>query len=102
MCDQTDCLWGLAGRVLRSARECTRDEEWRLLLLELANLEGGPRLSVLVEQTGGDALRLHAPVQWQGDEADWLAQQPFAGSLTPGLQLSFTCHSILVRVNGAS
>ena len=59
---------------------------------------GGAHLKVLAEQTGGDAVQLCAPVQWQGDEAGWLADQPFAAALTPGLHLAFACHSILVRL----
>ena len=39
VCDQQDHLWLLGCKVLRSSRECTRDEEWRLLLLQLQDME---------------------------------------------------------------
>lgn len=80
--------------MLQTVRECTRDEEWRLLLIELSSSEH--HLRCLAEQAGGDAMTLHAPVEWQGDEPDWLNSSEAPSNLTEAMQLRFTCSTIQV------
>ena len=86
--------WQLAFSVLQTVRECTRDEEWRLLLVELSSSDHALRF--LAEQTGGDAVSLQAPVDWQGDEPAWLGSPEAPVGLTDTVQLSFKCSTILV------
>ena len=88
----------LQGSVLRSYRECTRDEEWQLLQLELCRRMNGSRdtATILAECSGGDALRLRAPIDVHGAEQTELsACAPDARS---DVNLDFTCHTILVSL----
>ena len=53
----------LVGREVASERECTRDAEWKLLRVTLHDFETGAASELLVERTGGDAMRLSAPLE---------------------------------------
>lgn len=53
----------LVGREVASERECTRDAEWKLLRLTLHDFGSGAAAELLVERTGGDAMRLRAPLE---------------------------------------
>ena len=74
------------GRQITAYRECTRDAEWQVVELAWAlphfdvatrqksNSDSNRQQDVSVpavtvaERSGGDAMRLRAPVQWVGDE----------------------------------
>lgn len=82
------------GREVTSYRECTRDMEWSVVKLHLLGLPGMAREVVVVaERTGGDAMRLKAPVEWQGAEAEVAAE--LGQGCDEGVEFEFECHSLL-------
>ena len=83
-------LWSIPfhGSEVTSYRECTRDMEWSIVKLHFIGLP-----AVIAERTGGDAMRLKAPVQWQGDEAE--VALDLARGCCQGIELEFECHSLL-------
>jgi hypothetical protein len=50
----------LPTKELLQVQECTRDDERALLLLILTDFQTGWSLSVAVDKSGGDAVRLHS------------------------------------------
>ena len=114
--DQPSVTFPLHGKEItgRSNRECTRDPEWSIAKLHLLNLPSRelPReLVIVAERTGGDAMKLKAPVEWQGDEVEAFAEEELKrGKLESGddgfgdmrhrfdlegLELEFECHRLL-------
>jgi hypothetical protein len=84
----------LHGTMQTSYRECTREPEWSLLRLTLTlDVARGIEVNVLAESTGGDAMVLCAPVNWQGDEA-LLAADLLQGCDATAV-LRFDCHELL-------
>jgi hypothetical protein len=108
-----DKTYPLHGKEITSYRECTRDPEWSVVKLHLLNLpyRDLPReLVIIAERTGGDAMKLRSPVEWQGDEVEAFAQELLQGqqvesddddgfgdgnSLIEKLEMEFDCHSLL-------
>ena len=91
------------GKEITSYRDCTRDVEWSVVTLHFLGLSNSSSSSssnanvvvphevvVVAERTGGDAMSLCAPVEWQGDEA-----MEFAGDGGGAVELHFECHSLL-------
>ncbi|PRW45610.1 L-ascorbate peroxidase 6 isoform X1 isoform B [Chlorella sorokiniana] len=64
-----------------------------------AGARGGPaEVSLLVERTEGDAMRLRAPVPWQGIELESLPELDApctCASSAPGLSLDFRCQQLM-------
>ena len=89
----------LQGSVVRRRRECTRDDEWRLMVLSLDALEHGStcqQVHTLAECRGGDAIQLHAPVEMHGEEG-WELTDLLPGE--PAVSLTFVCETLLVCNN---
>jgi hypothetical protein len=104
--DQPSVSYPLHGKELTSYRECTRDPEWSIIKLHLLNLphRNLPReLVIVAERTGGDAMKLRSPVEWQGDEVEAFAEELKKKSddgfgvetSQNGLELEFECHNLL-------
>ncbi|KAL4424403.1 hypothetical protein ABPG77_005646 [Micractinium sp. CCAP 211/92] len=92
--------FGLMGEVVVAGRECTRDADWGVLRLTLVNFAAGgaaSELSFLSERTEGDAMRLRAPVPWQGIELEELPTLDATCSCPTalGLSLDFRCSQLL-------
>ncbi|KAL4517238.1 hypothetical protein Ndes2437B_g06842 [Nannochloris sp. 'desiccata'] len=115
--DQPSITYPLHGKEITSYRECTRDPEWsivKLHLLRLPNRELPREIVLLAERTGGDAMTLRSPVEWQGDEVEAFAEQELkkgeGGDIdndgfvdmgtsfdcVEGLELEFECHRLLI------
>lgn len=94
--DSSGVIYPLHGRQITGYRECTRDDAWAVVTLRLLRLPG-PELPaetvVVAERAGGDAMRLSAPVEWQGEEEAAVAAA--AGAPTPGVGLAFQCERLL-------
>jgi len=115
--DQPTINYPLHGKEITSYRDCTRDPEWSIAKIHLLNLPSRelPRdLIIVAERTGGDAMRLRSPIEWQGDEVEAFAKEELKrGKLesgedddgfgdmgsrydcVEGLELEFECHTLL-------
>ncbi|KAL4447722.1 hypothetical protein ABPG75_004941 [Micractinium tetrahymenae] len=98
--------FGLMAEVVVAGRECTRDADWGVLRMTLVDFAAAPagagggacrELSFLVERTEGDAMRLRAPVPWQGIELEDLPSLDATCSCpsASGLSLDFRCSQLL-------
>lgn len=88
------------GKVIRSFRECTRDEDWSLVKLDV--LVKLPRFSknfqIFAEKTGADAIHLKAPIIWQGFEFDdFISDLPSESSLDLQTAIHFECQTLLTE-----
>jgi hypothetical protein len=114
--DNPSITYPLHGREVTSYRECTRDPEWSVVKLNLLNLphtELPREVVIIAERTGGDAMKLKSPVEWQGDEVAAFAEELRKGQRLEienddygfgggnniddleSLELEFECHSLL-------
>jgi hypothetical protein len=93
-----DRKFPIYGKVIRSFRECTRDEDWSLVKLDV--LVKLPRFSrnfqIFAEKTGADAIQLKAPIIWQGFEFDdFINDLPSECSLDLQTAIHFECQRLL-------
>ena len=86
----------LEGRCVKARRECTRDDEWRLLLLTVGAPGQNCSARILAECYGGDAVRIQAPLDMHGSEAQELTDL-LPGTSSASVSLHFVCETILVR-----
>ncbi|GAB4816897.1 hypothetical protein N2152v2_003943 [Parachlorella kessleri] len=68
--------------------------EWRVLHMTVIDFGSGREASLLVECTEGDAVKLRAPIEWQGTEA--ATQERLGQGCQTDLELHFNCQQLLV------
>lgn len=86
-----------SGSLIKTYRDCMRDEEWTLALLSFQNAPGscGESLDLLAECSGGDALNLCSPIELNPEELSHLSNQPIVDNLLSKKTIfTFTCHCL--------
>jgi hypothetical protein len=94
---QTESNILFSGSLIKTYRDCMRDEEWTLALLNFQNVPGtcGARLDLLAECSGGDALDLCSPIELNAEELSYLSNRPiFDKLLSRKTIFIFTCHCL--------
>jgi len=88
--------YGISGKIVTAYRDCYRDLDWSVVRLEIWGLPGtASPVVTLVERTGGDAMRLRAPVLWNsGEELNSEIRELMVG-YEQGSCLWFDCNNIL-------
>lgn len=97
------------GKGITSYRECTRDAEWSTVKLHIYGIplsipqhdrnDTSSEMSVITERTGGDAMRLHGPVEWHGSETEMVSD--LMNECTPNVVFDFECHTLLTGKDAA-
>ncbi|KAK9812742.1 hypothetical protein WJX72_002899 [[Myrmecia] bisecta] len=90
---RTHKTYGVLGMEVWSERECMRDAEWKLLQISVINFDSQEEVRLLAERTGGDAAKLHAPVEPHGVEEELL--QECSEGCDAAACLDFTCDTIM-------
>eukprot|EP00890_Picochlorum_soloecismus_P006526 jgi/Picsp_1/699/NSC_00693-R1_---NA--- len=99
VCDgrkQTERSRFFSGSLIKTYRDCMRDEEWTLALLSFQNAgKSGESLDLLAECSGGDAFYLCSPIELNVEELSYLSNQPILDSLLWNKTIfTFTCHCL--------
>lgn len=98
--DGKDRSFPIYGKVIKSFRECTRDEDWSLVRLDI--MVKMPCIQknfrTFAEKSGADAISLKAPIDWHGDEFDEFMNKMNEESIFDRhttIHFSFECERLL-------
>lgn len=81
------------GTMIRSGRDCLRDNDWQVYSLNLAEAGEKP-VRMLASKTGGDAAQISAPLEMHGSEEEDYEQQ--LRGCTTSTSFKFCCREICV------
>jgi len=86
-----------SGSLIKTYRDCMRDEEWTLALLSFQTTPGncGESMDLLAECSGGDALHLCSPIELNLEELSYLFNHFNIDNLLGNQTIfTFTCHCL--------
>ena len=87
----TESLFALSGRILLSRKGCLRDDDWKLLCLQIKNVKQNQLFESLAQMTGGDAAVIAPTYDLQPEELVVLSEEALQwGEST--IRVSFQCN----------